>query len=331
MRIGDLARRAGVTTKAVRYYESLGLITPGRLANGYRDYAEGDVRLVREIRNLGQLGIPVERTRPFLECLAAGGEHGDDCPSSMAGYREAIDDLTRRIDGLAARREALVAQLRTSAYRNSIATCDGGGPMDRTNGVNGVNGGHGVNGAHERLPAGLPVPEDDGAADHLPGLVLPPLELAATDGSTVRLDRLGPGRTVLYLYPLTGRPDVDLPEGWDAIPGARGCTPEACGFRDHHQELLEAGAERVFGLSSQDSAYQGEVVARLGLPFSMLSDPGLGVAGALGVPTFSAGGVELFRRLTMVVRGGRVEHVFYPVFPPDEHAGQVVEWLRGRG
>ncbi|MFE0046980.1 MerR family DNA-binding transcriptional regulator [Streptomyces albireticuli] len=317
MRIGDLARRAGVTTKAVRYYESLGLITPDRLANGYRDYAEGDVRLVREIRNLGQLGIPVERTRPFLECLAAGGEHGDDCPSSMAGYREAIDDLTRRIDGLTARRAALAAQLRASAYRHSIATRDGGEPMSDT---------------YERLPAGLPVPEDDGAADHLPGLALPPLELTATDGSTVRLDRLGPGRTVIYLYPLTGRPDVDLPEGWDAIPGARGCTPEACGFRDHHQELLEAGAERVFGLSSQDSAYQGEVVSRLGLPFSMLSDPGLELAEVLGVPTFSAvDGVELFRRLTMVVRGGRIEHVFYPVFPPDAHAGQVVEWLRGCG
>ncbi|MBB5117711.1 peroxiredoxin [Streptomyces eurocidicus] len=315
MRIGDLARQARVTTKAVRYYESLGLITPDRLANGYRDYTDNDVRLVREIRNLGQLGIPVERTRPFLECLAAGGEHGDDCPSSMAGYREAIDDLTRRIDGLTARRAVLTAHLRASAYRNSIATPDGGEPMTRT---------------HEQLPPGLPVPEDDGAADHLPGLALPGLALTATDGRTVRLDELGPGRTVIYLYPLTGRPDVDLPEGWDAIPGARGCTPESCGFRDHHQELLEAGAERVFGLSSQDSAYQREVVERLGLPFSMLSDPGLSLADALGLPTFSAGGgPRLFKRLTMVVRDGRIEHVFYPVFPPDAHAGEVLGWLRG--
>ncbi|MFI6601757.1 hypothetical protein ACIBHX_36385 [Nonomuraea sp. NPDC050536] len=121
------------------------------------------------------------------------------------------------------------------------------------------------------LPADLPVPEDDGAADHLPGTRLPHLGFPATAGLSVSFDALGPGRTVLYIYPLTGRPGVDMPEGWDAIPGARGCTPEACGFRDHHQDLLAAGASAVYGLSSQDTDYQQEVVDRLHLPFQMLS------------------------------------------------------------
>ncbi|HWN33474.1 MAG TPA: peroxiredoxin [Pseudonocardia sp.] len=182
-----------------------------------------------------------------------------------------------------------------------------------------------------QLPGDLPVPEDDGAADHLPGLVAPPLRLPATSGGTVALDQLGPGRTVLYAYPMTGRPDVDLPAGWDTIPGARGCTPEACGFRDHHGELRAAGASRVYGLSSQDPAYQREVVERLRLPFAMLSDPELRLAAALGLPTFRAGGMTLYQRLTLVITDGVVEHVFYPVFPPGEHAGQVLEWLESTG
>ncbi|MBO8186335.1 peroxiredoxin [Streptomyces sp. DW4-2] len=179
-----------------------------------------------------------------------------------------------------------------------------------------------------RLPAELPVPEDDGAADHLPGTRLPHLELPATEGGLVALDRLGPARTVLYVYPLTGRHDRALPTGWDAIPGARGCTPEACGFRDHHAELVTAGAAGVFGASSQSSPYQREVVERLRLPFALLSDPALTLATALGLPTFEADGRKFYRRLTLVVRDGEIEHVFYPVFPPDRHAGQVVEWLR---
>ncbi|WP_246531064.1 peroxiredoxin [Streptomyces bathyalis] len=179
------------------------------------------------------------------------------------------------------------------------------------------------------LPADLPVPEDDGAARHLPGTALPDVELLSTAGESVRLDGLGPGRTVLYVYPLTGRPGRDLPEGWDDIPGARGCTPESCGFRDHHGELLEAGAEAVFGLSSQDSDYQREAVERLHLPFAMLSDPDRRLAAApLGLPTFEAGGMRLYKRLTLVIRDGAVEHAFYPVFPPDEHAAQVLAWLR---
>jgi peroxiredoxin len=178
------------------------------------------------------------------------------------------------------------------------------------------------------LPADLPVPEDDGAADHLPGTALPALAFVGTSGEPVRLDKLDAGRTVLYVYPRTGRPDTELPDGWDAIPGARGCTPEACGFRDHHAELVDAGAAGVFGLSSQDTEYQREAVARLRLPFQMLADPELRLAAALHLPTFEAGGLRLYRRLTMIVKDGVIEHVFYPVFPPDGHAEQVLAWLR---
>ena len=180
-----------------------------------------------------------------------------------------------------------------------------------------------------KLPAGLPAPQDDGAADHLPGLAMPQLELPSTAGQSIRLHAMGEGRSVLYIYPLTGRPGAELPDGWDAIPGARGCTPEACGFRDHHQDLSAAGAARVFGLSSQNTAYQQELVSRLLLPFSMLSDAGFRLARALGLPTFEAGRTRLYKRLTLIIRDDAVEHVFYPVFPPDQHAGQVLAWLRG--
>ncbi len=183
----------------------------------------------------------------------------------------------------------------------------------------------------DRLPPGLPVPADDGAADHLPGSPMPGLRLTSTDGRTVGLDESRPGRTVLYLYPRTGRPEQDDPPGWDEIPGARGCTPEACGFRDHHEELRTAGASRVFGLSSQDTADQREAVDRLGLPFALLSDPKLELAAAMQLPTFTTDDSErLYKRLTMVLSDGAVEHVFYPVFPPDEHADEVLAWLRTR-
>jgi peroxiredoxin len=157
---------------------------------------------------------------------------------------------------------------------------------------------------------------------------MPQVALPASDESVVELSQLGEGRTVLYVYPLTGRPGVDLPEGWDNIPGARGCTVQACGFRDHHHDLHEAGAARVYGLSSQFGDYQRELAARLRLPFAVLSDPGLGVRDALGLPTFEVAGMVLYRRLTMIVNGGVIEHVFYPVFPPDQHAVQVLDWLR---
>jgi peroxiredoxin len=179
-----------------------------------------------------------------------------------------------------------------------------------------------------KLPEGLPVPVDDGAASHLPGRAMPALSLPATDGRQVDLAALGDGRTVIYIYPMTGRPGVELPEGWDDIPGARGCTPESCGFRNLHDELLAAGAAQVFGLSSQSTEYQREAVDRLHLPFAMLSDEPLALAGALGLPTFSIEGQTLYRRLTMVVTGGVIEHVFYPIFPPDRHAQEVLDWLR---
>jgi peroxiredoxin len=179
-----------------------------------------------------------------------------------------------------------------------------------------------------QLPADLPAPADDGAAAHLPGAALPALTLATSAGGTVDLAELGAGRTVVYLYPLTGRPGVDLPEGWDAIPGARGCSTEACDFRDHFADLQRAGAAQVYGLSSQDPGYQAEVVERLRLPFDMLSDPQLALADALDLPTFSAPGHDrLYARLTLVVRDGRIEHVFYPIFPPNTHAQQVLTWL----
>ncbi|MET7289359.1 MerR family DNA-binding transcriptional regulator [Streptomyces sp. NPDC005573] len=328
MRIGEVARRAGVTVKAVRYYESLGLIAPARLPNGYRDYSERDARMVSEVRALNRLGIPVERTRPFLDCLAAGRDRADDCPSSLAGYRDAIDDLTARIEALTVRRTTLIRQLRDAAHRAGPADRPGDtDTADRSGDTDTDTENEDVLDHLTRLPAGLPVPEDDGAADHLTGLALPGLELASTAGGDVALHALGEGRSVLYVYPLTGRPDTDLPDGWDNIPGARGCTAQACDFRDHHAELVAAGAARVYGLSSQDTAYQREVTDRLRLPFAMLSDPGLRLAELIGLPTFEAAGTTLHRRITLIVRDGVIEHVFYPVFPPDRHARQVLSWL----
>ncbi len=182
------------------------------------------------------------------------------------------------------------------------------------------------------LPADLPVPEDDGAADHLPGLTLPPVELASTAGGSVSLDALGRRlpRTVLYVYPMTGRPGADLPEGWDSIPGARGCTPESCAFRDHHADLAAAGAD-VYGLSTLSTADQAEAAGRLHLPFPLLSDEDAQLAAPpLALPTFEAGGRLRYRRLTLVIAAGRIEHAFYPVFPPDGHAAEVLAWLRNR-
>jgi peroxiredoxin len=175
------------------------------------------------------------------------------------------------------------------------------------------------------IPQGLPEPEDDGACDHLPGMQLPSVSLMSTAGDQVDLSTL-PGTTVVYCYPLTGRPDQDLPPGWDDIPGARGCTPQSCGFRDHHAELRELGA-RVFGLSTQAPAYQREAAERLHLPFPLLSDEKLEFARALALPTFGAEGMTLIKRLTLVIERGEIKHVFYPVFPPGRNAEEVVRWL----
>lgn len=180
------------------------------------------------------------------------------------------------------------------------------------------------------LPAGLPVPADDGAARHLPGLRLPALALPSTDGGLVDLADLGPGLTVLYVYPMTATPGTDLPHGWDELPGARGCTAQACSMRDHLAEIRAAGAERVLGLSGQTPAAQAEAHERLHLPFALLSDEHLRTAQAVPLPTFELGGTRYLRRLTMVVGSGQVEHLFHPVFPPDTHGAEVAQWLRER-
>jgi peroxiredoxin len=180
---------------------------------------------------------------------------------------------------------------------------------------------------YEQLPADLPVPEDDGAAAHLTGAVMPSITLPATSGEPVDLSLIGP-RAIVYVYPMTGTPGVPLVQGWDQIPGARGCTPESMGFRDHYEELTELGAQ-VFGLSVQSTAEQAEAASRLALPFPLLSDSGLVLADRLRLPTFTAAdGVVRYKRLTLVLDQGRIEHVFYPVFPPNQHAAEVLGWLR---
>lgn len=324
MRIGELARKAGVSTKAVRYYEQLGLIGPDRESNGYRSFSRRDLRAVIEIRELGRLGIAPGQARPFLDCLDAGHEHGDECVSSLAVYRDAIAQIDRIIDELGRRRDDLQQRLDLGAERTfsptvaqPATTPEKGRPdMDYTT-----------------LPENLPIPQDDGAATHLPGMQMPHVELPTSDGGRVvfgdpNAAEATDGRTVIYLYPLTGRPGVDLPEGWDAIPGARGCSTEACDFRDHFEELQRAGVHRVYGLSSQDPGYQAEVVERLRLPFSMISDESFRLADELELPTFNAPGHErLYSRLTLVLAGNTIEHVFYPIFPPNTHAQQVLAWL----
>ncbi len=179
------------------------------------------------------------------------------------------------------------------------------------------------------LPAGLPVPQDDGAARHLSGTRLPDLSLPATDGSQVNLARLK-GRTVVYAYPRTGEPGKSPPDGWDAIPGARGCTPQSCAFRDHFFELRQVGVEHLFGLSTQATEYQREAAQRLHLPFVLLSDADLKFTRALRLPTFAVAGMTLLKRLTLVIDGGVITKVFYPVFPPDKNAEEVLGWLAGQ-
>ncbi|HEY3734526.1 MAG TPA: peroxiredoxin [Streptosporangiaceae bacterium] len=192
-----------------------------------------------------------------------------------------------------------------------------------------------------QLPADLPRPVDDGAADHLRGAVMPALALPSTAGGPMRVDTVPTGfrRLIVYAYPLTGLPGVENPAGWDGIPGARGCTPETCGFRDHAAELAGLGAA-VAGLSTQSSGYQREAASRLRLPFPLLSDAGLELTRALKLPVFTVdvrpehdggGRQTLIRRLTLVISDGVIEKVFYPIFPPDRHADEVLDWLRDAG
>lgn len=176
-----------------------------------------------------------------------------------------------------------------------------------------------------QLPDDLPVPLDDGAADHLRGMRLPHVLLTSTGGRQVDLAALA-GTTVVYCYPRTGRPGEESPRGWDMIPGARGCTPQSCAFRDHYTELVMLGSA-VFGLSTQTTLYQREAAERLHLPFELLSDADLALTSALQLPTFKVEGLMLLKRLTMVLQDGVIGHIFYPVFPPDKNAGQVIGWL----
>lgn len=172
----------------------------------------------------------------------------------------------------------------------------------------------------------IPAPADDGGTRHLPRAKLASVPLRATDGSAVDLATLR-GRTVVYAYPRTGQPGRDNPPGWDMIPGARGCTPQSCSFRDHFAELKALGVDHLFGLSTQDPDYQREAAERLHLPFAILSDDKLALTTAMKLPTFEAGGMTLLKRFTLVVDEGSITHVFYPVFPPDRSAADVIEWL----
>jgi peroxiredoxin len=174
----------------------------------------------------------------------------------------------------------------------------------------------------------IPAPTDDGAAKHLAGMTIPPLSLMATDDTSVTLSAL-PGRTVVFGYPRTGEPGkIGLVDDWDMIPGARGCTPQTCAFRDLFADLKAAGAAHVFGLSTQDNTYQTEMASRLHLPFPVLSDAELLLTEALKLPTMQVAGLTLIKRLALIVDDGRITHVFYPVFPPDRNAGDVLEWLK---
>ena len=177
-----------------------------------------------------------------------------------------------------------------------------------------------------KLPADLPVPADDGACDHLPGTAMPPIRLPATGGGAIDLGNLPAGRTTIYAYPRTRPPGEAASDDWDMIPGARGCTPETCSFRDHHAELRELGTS-IWGLSTQPVPFQQEVVDRLHLPFALISDERLELVNALRLPTMTFDAATLIRRLTLVIRDNVVEHVFYPVFPPNGHAAEVRDWI----
>lgn len=174
----------------------------------------------------------------------------------------------------------------------------------------------------------IPAPIDDGAAKHLVGMEMPPVVLPATDGSSIKLASL-PGRVVLFAYPRTGEPGkIGLVDDWDMIPGARGCTPQTCSFRDLFKDLKDAGAQHVFGISTQDTAYQRDMVERLHVPFQVLSDGDLALTRALRLPSMDVAGLTLIKRLALIIDDATITHVFYPVFPPDRNAGDVLAWLQ---
>jgi peroxiredoxin len=175
----------------------------------------------------------------------------------------------------------------------------------------------------------IPAPLDDGRARHLVGARMASVPIPGTNGESVDLSVLH-GRTIVYAYPRTGRPGIENPEGWDMIPGARGCTPQTCSFRDHFAELKALGVDHLFGLSTQDPEYQREAAERLHLPFPILSDNHLALTRAMKLPTFETSGMTLLKRFTLVINNGKVEHVFYPVSPPDRNATEVIDWLSSK-
>jgi len=317
MKAKDAAARAGVSVKALRYYERIGLIAPARLPNGYRTFTPTDLELIQQVTTLTRLGLSVRGTRPFIECLKQGHVHGDECPESLAAYHQEIARLDAVVRELSQRRDMLSARL-TEAASRGFGEDD---PAKQTRRRVKTYG----------LPKNLPPPADDGGAAHLAGLMLPDIPLLSTDGREVGLRsnhsaRMN-ARWVIFVYPMTGVPGEDMPRGWNEIPGARGCTAEACGFRDNFPALLDAGIGAVYGLSMQESKYQRELARRLRLPYPLLSDPDFLLQKALNLPVFEADGIQFYRRLTLVIRGRTIEHVFYPVFPPNGHAQQVAEWL----
>lgn len=292
--MGELAHRTGTTVRALRYYEAAGLVVPQRLGNGYREYAPVAVRLVEQIRTLTALGFSVEETRPFVEAMA-DGDGPEVYPAAVGAYRQAIAGLEQRIERLVGQRDTLLALVDATAGPAA-------GQVDGR-----VSGG------------GDPI--------GLVGALMPGLTFRATDGAAVGPAAFDGGRTVLFVYPMTSRPGVAMPDGWDDVAGARGCTVQACGFRDLHTELLAAGCDQVYGLSAQTTGYQRELAHRLRLPFPLLADPRLSLATALRLPTFQADGSTYYRRLTLIVNDGVVEHVFHPVTEPALHAEQVLRWL----
>ncbi|GIE77349.1 putative thiol-specific antioxidant related protein/Peroxidoxin BcpB [Actinoplanes philippinensis] len=291
MRVGELARRTGTTIRALRYYEESGLVVPRRLGNGYRDYDPIAERQVAQIRELMALGLTVEETRPFVESLA---NDDDVCAAAVATFRSTVTSLSARIGELTAQREALDARIDTAA---------------------------------RQIVTGAPAPGGEPAG--LVGGRLPELDFYGTDGQPISLHALGPGRSIVFVYPLTGRPGVDLPRGLLEVHGARGAGRDNW-LRDHHAELLAAGAARVYGLSAQSTGYQRELAHRLRLPYPLIPDPRLTLAAATGLPTRTAGDLTVYERLTLIVTDDVVEHVFHPIPDPASHALDVMRWLTQR-
>jgi DNA-binding transcriptional MerR regulator len=290
MRVGELARRTGTTIRALRYYESVGLVVPRRLSNGYREYEPIAERQVAQIRELMALGLAVEETRPFVESIAGGDE--DVCAAALATFRSTVVGLQERIGELTAQRDALDARIDEAA---------------------------------RRVVTAAPLTESD--PGRLVGSTLPALHFYASDGRPVDLSDLGPGRTVIFVYPLTGRPGVDLPRCLLEVHGARGSTDQAIWLRDHHAELLAAGASRVYGLSAQSTGYQRELAHRLRLPYPLIPDPKLTLASAAGLPTRTSADFAFYDRLTLIIADDVVEHVFHPIPDPASHALDVMSWL----